>query len=103
MITKRETAKEFLRAIKPSQDKYKLINGLFIVKYINKDISVYVGEFRKHGTALNEGKTNKIILCESQAQHFNKSNGTTTTALNVWKKLDIGFNEMPISEVLKWY
>jgi len=38
---------------------------------------------------------------ESQAQHFNKSNGTTTTALNVWKKLDIGFNEMPISEVLK--
>jgi len=41
------TAKKFYKTIleQKEHNKFKLINGLFIVKYINKDICFYVGDF----------------------------------------------------------
>ena len=69
-----QTAIKFYKEIQEQENKYKLVNGLFIVKYINKDICVYVGDFLKGGCALNNKKTNFILISDNEnPQEFNKS------------------------------
>lgn len=98
------TAKQFYENIKIEEDRYKLVNGLFIVKHrnLNKDVCEYVGEFLKKDSASNPSKTNKVILQEGiQKIYFNKKTNMTTTSLGFWKKMDIKFIEKPIKEILK--
>jgi len=87
------TATKFYEEIEKEQEKYKLINGLFIVKYIDSEISVYIGEFLK-------GKINKVVIYNTN-QKFNKNKNTFTTSLGYWRTLNIKFNEQPIKEILK--
>ena len=95
------TALKFYKAIEDEQESYRLVNGLFIVKYEeNNLISRYVGEFLKGGTALNNGKRNMVIT-SGRSQLFYKKMNATTTGLGKWKKLDIKFEEQPIKEILK--
>ena len=97
-----QTAKEFLKKIKEEKDKYRLVNGLFIVKYINEEECIFIGEFLKGGTARNEGRTNKVLISENGIIHrYNKKLGLRTTGLGVWKKMDITFKEENIKEILK--
>ena len=96
-----KTAIQFLKEIEAEKDKYRLVNGLFIVKYFSEEISVFIGDFLKAGSALNEGKTNKVIFNPSP-QTFNASKGLVTNARgDSWRKLEISFNEKPITEILK--
>lgn len=97
-----KTAIQFYKNIEKEKGKYKLVNGLFIVKYINKDICVYVGDFLKKESALNKGKTNKILISKNEnPQRFNKKKGLTTNKRGFGKKLNIKFIEKPIKEILK--
>ena len=92
---------EFYKEIEKEKNKYKLVNGLFIVRYINKDNCVYVGEFLKSGCVGNETKTNKVLISDREnPQEFYKKK-ITKTSLNILKKLNIGFKEKPISDILK--
>ena len=101
-MKKQKTAIKFYKEIQEQKNKYKLVNGLFIVKYINKDVCVYVGDFLKSGCALNNKKTNFVLITDKEnPQEFNKKLRLTKTGLNVWFKLNIGFIEKPISEILK--
>jgi len=95
-----KTAIQFFKEIEKEQEKYKLINGLFIVKYINEDISIFVGDFLKRNSALNQSKINKVLIFISDnPQQFNKRNKTTLTRL-LWKKLNINFEEEDIKQIL---
>ena len=100
-MNKTKTALKFFKEIEHEQDRYRLVNGLFIVKYLDEEISVYVGEFEKSGSALNTGTTNKVRLINT-AHKFNKSKNLRLNVFgNCWKKLDIAFIEKPIKEILK--
>ena len=93
-------AKDFYEEIKHEENKYRLVNGLFIVKYIDDNISFYVGDFLKHNTALNDSKSNIVIIkTEENWKHNNKDN-TYTTSLGFWKPLNINFKEQLISCIL---
>ena len=96
------TAKEFLKTIQKEQNKYKLVNGLFIVKYINNDICFYVGDFLKAKEPLNNSKTNKVkLIFREQPQLFNTKYHLTQTNKNQgFKKLEIGFKEEDIIKIL---
>lgn len=99
---KNQTALSFYKSIQKEEDKYRLVNGLFITKYLDKDLSVYIGEFLKRGTARNESKTNQVkISKQKDPQLFNKKENLTTTGIGMWKKLSIGLIEKPIKEILK--
>lgn len=81
-------------------NKYKLVNGLFLVKYLTKNECVYIGDFAKVGSALNHTKFNLILLSNGvSSQRFYKRK-YTKTSLNIWRKLNIGFIEKPIKEIL---
>lgn len=94
------TANQFYLGIMRERDKYKLVNGGFIVKYIDDNICEMVGQFEKKGSVFNKTQTNKVKLIGS-GQLFNKKDGTTRTSLKIWKKLNINFNEESIKDVLK--
>lgn len=93
-----KTARDFYKEIEKEKDKYKLVNGLFIIKYIDKDISQLIAEFLKSNTARNEHKTNKVKLVYSN-QLFNKKKNLTKTYY-CWKPLNISFKEQDITNIL---
>ena len=94
-----KTAKQFLKDIEREQDKFKLVNGLFIIQYINEEESIFIGDFLKSNSALNQGRTNKVLI-NPTGQQFNKNKGITKTGYS-WKPLNIKFIEKPIKEILK--
>lgn len=97
-----QSAIKFFKEIKKEKDNYKLVNGLFIVKYTNKDICAYVGEFLKSGSPRNMGRTNKVLISENEVKPlYNKKAKLRTTGLGVWKELNVKFIEKPIKEILK--
>lgn len=97
----RVTALQFYKNIQANEDKYRLVNGLFIVRYIDENTGVYIGDFERAGSARNDGKTNVVsIPSNSGAQRFDKKRSMTTTSLGFWKTLRISFNEEPIKEIL---
>ena len=101
---KQQTAIQFFKLIENEKEKYKLINGLFIVKYISKKVAIYIGEFSKSGNALNSSKINKVFLSEMvnhRRQLFNIKEKKLTTSLGFWKKSNIKLIEKPIIDILK--
>lgn len=99
---KEKTALQFYKNIEKEKDKYKLVNRLFIVKYLKGDISIFIGEFLICRSVRNEGKTNKVLISENKnPQMFNKKENLTTTGLGFWKPLNIKFIESPIEDILK--
>ena len=99
MITK--TAKQFYKEIEKEKNFYKLVNGLFIVKYLDSEESVYQGEFLKVGDALNPTNSNRVILNGRNNQRYIKKRKIMTTSLGIWKPLSIKFEEEPIEMILK--
>jgi hypothetical protein len=100
-MTELKTAIQFYKEIRKEEDKYKLVNGLFIVKYLDDEISILLGEFLKAGKVLNFSKTNKIRFYTTN-QKFNKKKNLGTNARgDSWKELNIKFKEKPIREILK--
>ncbi len=94
-------AKIFYNKLKINRglSRHKLVNGLFIVKYLNKEICIFVGYFHKIGSVFNKGKYNFVEVKESKQLFKNKK--LTITSLGFWKKLNIGFKEQPIETILK--
>jgi hypothetical protein len=91
----KKTATQFLKEIKKEKEKYKLINGLFIVKYITDDNSVFIGDFERGE------KTNIIYLTENRNPPiYDKKRKIYFNGLG-WIRLRISFIEQDISEVLK--
>lgn len=96
---KTQTALSFYKSIPPEErDLYKLVNGLFIVKYINKEECVYIGEFLKSGCVGNATLKNKVIIRPTK-QTFNKSRRTYFNGLGTLN-LNIKFDEELIREIL---
>lgn len=94
------TAKKFYDNLK-HKDKYKLVNGLFIVKYLNDDISEFVAEFHKVGSALNYRKKNLVSLNTNEfKQKFSRKYDMTQTNCHIWRKLGIKWIERPIEDIL---
>lgn len=98
-INRGVSARTFYNSIS-DKSKYKLVNGLFIVRYVSNGIYEYVGEFRKKGSVGATPKTSYVKRSPSR-QLFNPTKRTTTSSLGMWKKLNIGFRMKPISEILK--
>ena len=97
-----KTAIKFYKEIEQEKNKYKLVNGLFIVKYIDDDICIYIGDFLKSGCVGNEKKHNIVLISNMEnPTKFNPKEKRATTSLGYWNKLNIGFIEKPISEILK--
>ena len=67
---------KFYKEIEKDQDKYKLVNGGFIVRYLDENISVLVGDFEKAGSVFNQTTINKIRETNS-GQNFNKKANIT--------------------------
>ena len=97
-----KTAIQFYKDIQKEEEKYKLVNGLFIIRYINSEECIYVGEFMKVDRVGNNTKTNKVLLGTSP-QIFNPSKKAVkrTDMLGIWKPLNIGWREQDIKEILK--
>jgi hypothetical protein len=96
---KLKTAIQFLKEIETEQKKYRLVNNLFIVKYIDDEFCYYIGDFLKGGSANNIRKTNLIKIQPDFNLKYNKKKNIRTTTLGCWRKLEIGFNEKPIEEI----
>lgn len=92
---------KFYNLIKGDKKIYRLVNGLFIVRYINEEESVYVGNFEKAGSVFNNTKTNQVLLCPTKQKFWKKRNLTTNGHNNGWVELRIKFIEKPIGEILK--
>jgi len=101
MKKKKHTALQFFREIEKEQDKYKLVNDGFIVKYIDEEYCYFYGEFLKGGSANNPCKTNIVDIKPREILRYSKKQNIATTNLGVWRKLNISWNEKPISEILK--
>lgn len=104
----KKTAIEFYKEIQKEEKKYKLVNGLFIVKYDKNPndekfnlICYYIGEFNKKESALNPSKTNKVNINPRYELKYYPKNKCYTTGLGVWKPLNINFIEKPIKNILK--
>ena len=95
------SAIKFYRRIEKQQKDYRLVNGIFIIKYINEELSVYVGQFYKANSVLNYTKTNRVEVWYGDKFLFNKKQNTATNCMGYWKPLGIGFREQPIKEILK--
>jgi hypothetical protein len=98
---KGKTALQFYKEIQADEDKYRLVNGLFIVKYLDDEFSYYYGDFLKSGSANNPRKTNLVDIRPRLILKYSKKRNMSTTNLGVWKPLGIGFRETPIKEILK--
>lgn len=93
-------ALKFYQGMK-NKDKYRLVNGLFIVRYINSNECIFIGDFHKRDSALNHKKTNIITISNNSIpQKFNKKKNIATTGLRFWKNLNIKFIEKPIKDIL---
>ena len=93
------TAKQFYDRIK-NKSKYKLVNGLFIVKYVGNGNYQFIGNFYKKGR-YGATKEKSYVKVNPTRQLFNPSKKLVRTNLGVWKKLNISFKIKPISEILK--
>ncbi|MFA6023547.1 MAG: hypothetical protein WC781_05655 [Candidatus Pacearchaeota archaeon] len=98
-------AKQFYKEIEEEKESYKLVNGLFIVKYINQEECLFMGDFWKGGK-LGDKKFNIVNIFECYSGIFNPSRKMYKTALSRknnldWKKLQIKFKEEPIEAILK--
>ena len=81
---------------------YRLVNGLFIVRYINKEEWFYVGDFLKCNSPINNRKINLVRIPQKiHPQRFNKKLNQTTTGNGFWQKLNIKFTEKPIINILQ--
>jgi len=96
-----KTAIQFYKNIEKEKDKYKLVNGLFIVQYLDSEISFYIGDFLKKNSALNETSINKVIINPNTSLKYNKKKNMATTSLGFWKPLGIKFIETSIKDILK--
>lgn len=99
MVFKRRTAKKFYSAIR-NKSKYKLVNGLFIVRYVGDGNYKWVGDFNKRGS-LGATKLSSYVETSAGGGLFNPKRRRMTTSLGIWKKLSIGFRMKPIGEILK--
>lgn len=99
MAFKRRTAKRFYSSIR-NKSKYKLVNGLFIVRATGGGNYKWVGDFRKKGS-LGATKTTAYVETSRGGGLFNPKKRKMTTSLGYWVKLSIGFRMKPISEILK--
>jgi len=95
------TAKKFYKEIEKQKDIYKLVNGLFIVKYLDSKECIYIGEFLKANNPLNPTNTNRVRLNQKNNQRFIKSKKIMTSTLGIWRKMNISFEESDIKEILK--
>jgi hypothetical protein len=95
------SAIKFYKKIEKNAKDFRLVNGLFIVKYINEEISVYVGQFYKANSVLNYTKTNRVEVWYGDKFLFNKKQNKATNCMGYWKPLGINFREQPIKEILK--
>ena len=104
MAKTRVTAKSFYSRIK-NKSNYKLVNGLFIVKYEGNGIYRYFAEFYKKGSVRATPKTSYVHIPKytgkQQPQLFIPKQRSMTTSLGVWTKLTIGFRIKPLSAILK--
>jgi len=92
-------AKQFYNRIK-DKSKYKLVNGLFIVRYVGDGNYKYVGDFHKKGSIYATPKYAMVETYGPNKQLFNPSKKKMTTQLGYWTKLSIGFKMKPISAIL---
>lgn len=86
--------KEFLKEY-GNIEGLRLVNGLFIVKYIDAETCEIFGEFDKTNYEVRVFNSSGIF-----AQKFKPSQKLKMTTLGYWKKLNIGWKEKPISEVV---
>lgn len=105
MVIKRRvtTATKFYKEIFEERHNYKLINDLFIVKYVKGNMSVLIAEFSKKGSVLNDRKQNLVYVLEIpeyKRQRFKISKSMVTTSLGFWKKTKLKLQEKPIEEIL---
>lgn len=96
-----ESAISFYKDIKKDEDKFRLVNGLFIVKYLDTQISTFVGYFHKAGSSSNQTKINKVEIVKVNQKYNKLLNICTNARGDAWRKLDISFDEKPIQEILK--
>jgi hypothetical protein len=96
-----KSAIQFYKEIQADEDKYRLVNGLFIVKYLDDEFSYYYGDFLKSGSATNKKKTNLVKIQPRLILKYSKKRMMATTNLGFWKPLRIGFIETSIKEILK--
>lgn len=89
-----KSAIQFYKQIEKEQDKFRLVNNLFIVRYITKDICIYIGEF-------NKGVINRVNVNPNLNLRYVPTKRIMTTTLGIWRTLDIQFIEKPIKEILK--
>ena len=102
MKNKDMPAIKFYKNIEDRQDSFKLINGLFIVKYISDDICYFVAHFHKARSVLNNTKTNRLEFFNNDfLQLFDRKRNLTMTSLKVWLPLNISWHEQPIGKILK--
>jgi hypothetical protein len=96
------TAIAFYKSLQ-EKEKYKLVNGLFIVKYLDNDICEFVTHFHKAGIVLGLKKNNIVDKMDGFAfkQKFNPKKSISCNSLGYWRPLNIGWNEAPIDEILK--
>ncbi len=94
--------KEFYNRLK-DKSKYKLVNGLFIVRYKGNGIYEFVADFHKKGSVYATPKRASVETYQkwSRPTLFHPGRRLKRTSLGVWVKLGIGFKMKPISEVLK--
>jgi len=103
MAVRKVTAKQFYNSIK-DKTKYKLINGLFIVKYEGNGIYRYYGEYKKRGSVGATEKTAYVRIPKytgkQQPQLFIPKQRSMTTSLGQWTKMTIGFRIKPLAAIL---
>ena len=96
---KRTIAKQFYNRIK-NKSKYKLVNGLFIVKFMGNGNYQFIGNFYKKG-GYGADKEKSYVQANPTRQLFNPSRKLKRSTLGEWQKLNISFKMKPISAILK--
>ena len=97
-MTEEISAREFYNRIK-DKSRYKLVNGLFIVKYKGRGIYGYIGDFHKKG-GYGATESKSYVFLKPSNQLFNPKKGIATTGLGFWKKLNISFRMQSIKKIL---
>lgn len=88
-----------------NKDKYKLVNGLFIIKYIDKNLSEHVGDFWKEDKTirLNQNEYKQLFkkIGKKVLSHTRMDIAKKYPSINFWRELTISFIETPIEDILK--
>ena len=91
-MKKLPTAKQFYQRIEKEENKYRLVNDGFIIKYLDDEISYYVGEFLRAGSPRNNRKTNLVNISPRFNLRYHKKKNMATTTLGFWRPLDLKNN-----------